>query len=410
MVHDWVRCGGWITRYIVKAIPTSACPDLRRAAARKTQSGSGSAVTYLGDLARGRDNHLNLMRMAAAMAVLVSHAYPVALGPETVEPLKDVLGESLGTVAVFVFFAISGFLITQSFERASGPADWGVARVLRLAPGLLVVVLLTVLVLGPLVTRDGLAEYMQDPATGRYVVRNLTLVALQYDLPGVFDDLPFPEVINGSLWTLRHEVFCYLAVLAAGLAGLLRPGLRMVGLLAAYALFYTAIRLLETESWMPELLVQFRRLSLPFAIGVACYVWRDWLPLRWEFGAAVALAAGILSHTPLRSEALAVAIAYWVFLLGYLPKGRLLAYNRFGDYSYGVYIYAFPMQQLAMHLFGPITPLANMALAVPATLLLAMLSWHFVEKPALASRRRVMAALARRKEAATRPGAPPGPG
>lgn len=357
----------------------------------------------LSEYCGGRDNNFNLIRMVAASAVLVSHAFPIALGRGAEEPLEALLGQSLGSVAVAVFFAISGFLIARSFDRADRVADWVAARVMRLFPALVVVVLLTALVYGPLTTTLPAGAYFTDPEVATYVVRNITLARLQYDLPGVFDANPYPEAINGSLWTLFYEVLCYLGVLLIGLLGLLRRPRLLAGVLAAYFVLCLAAFLPAVEEALPSRARPLRNLSLPFAIGTALYVWRERIPLGWAGLVVLALPALALHGTVWFRPAFVLWLSYAVFALAYLPGGALRRYNRLGDYSYGVYIYAFPMQQLAVFLAGAagMSAWLNMAVAFPATLALAVLSWHWVEKPGLASRHRVADWLA-----AGRPGRP----
>ncbi len=85
-------------------------------------------MVVLKDVCEGRDNNLNLIRMIAAVGVLVSHAWPLSLGPGTPEPLSAAVGQSLGSLSVLVFFVISGFLIPRSFERQPTLANWLRAR------------------------------------------------------------------------------------------------------------------------------------------------------------------------------------------------------------------------------------------------------------------------------------------
>ncbi|MEM9196245.1 MAG: acyltransferase [Pseudomonadota bacterium] len=347
----------------------------------------------LGAVSGDRDNNLNLIRMLAAAAVLVSHAYPITLGAGVREPLYGLIGLSLGKVAVYIFFGISGFLIAQSFERARSTGAFLAARGLRIFPGLIAVVALTALVLGPAVTTLPLGAYFTDPGLIGYVVRNITLASLQYDLPGVFADHPFPGVINGSLWTLFPELVCYALVLVVGLAGFLARGWRIWAVIAAYAvvcLAYYSVPALRMALPAPlaALLAKLLPLAFPFIIGMAFYVWRDSLPLGLLPGLGLIVLVVLLRDTALYYVAFDLALVYWTFLLGYLPGGVLRRYNRLGDYSYGFYIYAFPMQQLTLHVLGPHDPLTNMAFAIPTTLALAVLSWHLVEKPGLALRRR----------------------
>lgn len=350
-------------------------------------------VQTLGTLAEGRDNNFNLIRAIAATAVLVSHAYPIALGPGTPEPLKALTGHALGSIAVYVFFVISGFLITASYLRSSGPVSFLVARGLRLFPGLLVSLALVAFVMGPLVTSLPLGAYLGHAEVYTFMARNLTLVEPQYILPGVFEDNPM-RAVEGSIWTLVFEVACYMGVFVLGLLGWLkRPALVAVAL----AIFFAAW--LAREITGAELIYHIRQiltLGLPFALGTAAWIWRDRIALHWAGVLATAALAWALSGTALSFAAFALALGYGTFWLAYIPGGWLRAYNRLGDYSYGIYIYAFPAQGLAVWLAGPMTPLANMALGLALTLPPSIASWHLIESPALSLRRRLTGWLTRR--------------
>ncbi len=145
---------------------------------------------------------------------------------------------------------------------------------------------------------------------------------------------------------------------------------------------------LEARGALPERAASLMELSLPFATGMAFHVWRSRIRLHYGIAAALGLGAAALKGTPVFHEAFALALSYAVFVLAYLPGGAIRRWNGFGDWSYGIYIYAFPAQQLAVHLFGPMTPAQNIAIAFPVALICAMLSWRWIEKPALALRRR----------------------
>lgn len=168
----------------------------------------GGPSVKLGDMLAGRDNNLNAIRMVAASAVLVSHAWPITLGAAAAEPLFRETGQSLGHFAVAVFFGVSGLLIARSFDRRRSMIHFLVARVLRLYPALLAVAILTVVV-GGFMSRLDLAAYVRSPETWTYIPANLSLAFMQYPLPGVFEGNPYGPPINGSLWTLFYEVACY---------------------------------------------------------------------------------------------------------------------------------------------------------------------------------------------------------
>lgn len=347
----------------------------------------------LAAVADGRDNNFNLIRMIAASGVLVSHAFPITLGTGSLEPFEAATGYTLGLICVVVFFAISGFLITRSFDRKSRIESWLGARIARLFPGLIVVSILIAMVYGPVFTTLSIGEYFSRPETYSYAPRNVTLVSLQYGLPGVFADHPNPVAINGSLWTLVHEVACYIGVLLAGLAGAFASGRRFLVPIGAYLALYVVSGLPGLAESLPYSAAQLRMLSFPFAIGTALYVWRDRIRLSWAGVAALALLAAVLRGTPLFEPVFVAAIAYATFVLAYVPGSMLRRYNDLGDYSYGMYVYAFPVQQAAIAVVGPMSPAANIAIAFPITLALAIASWYLVEKPALDRRHLVAAAL-----------------
>lgn len=330
----------------------------------------------------GRDNHLNLIRMLAAMAVLVSHAFPITLGARAAEPLEELTGMSLGAHAVAVFFILSGLLIARSFDRGTSHARFLVARVLRLFPALFLVLVLTVLA-GAVLSELSPGAYFTAAGTLTYIPRNLSLAFLQYPLPGVFADNPVGPAINGSLWTLFYEVVCYGAVFAIGLAGLLRKRALFTALFAAIALAYVLSLSSAPEGGIAYRLDKLAQLGFPFALGTLAYVWRERVVLDLRIAALLWLLPVASAGTMLMPLVVTLAVGYSLLCLGLAVKGPLLAYNRLGDYSYGVYIYAYPLQQAAVHLFPGMSPLENMLAAAPVALVLAALSWHLIEERAL---------------------------
>ena len=173
-------------------------------------------TTSLDHLARGRDNNLNLIRIVAAAMVLVSHSFVIASGNPHAEPWDAVLGRSPGGMAVDIFFVISGFLVSGSLVKQASIAPYLMARAVRIYPGLWVALLLTVLVVGWCATSASPAAFFTDPQTWRYLLRNGTMVlGAEAVLPGAFETQPFAGVVNGSLWTLRHELRLYLLLALA---------------------------------------------------------------------------------------------------------------------------------------------------------------------------------------------------
>jgi peptidoglycan/LPS O-acetylase OafA/YrhL len=331
-------------------------------------------VVRLSDVSQGRDNNLNLIRMIAALSVLVSHAWPLALGMGTEQPLERLTGFQLGTQAVYVFFAISGFLIARSYEHHGTVREWAAARVLRIFPGLAVVLVIMAFGLGPLLTELSPRDYLTDPATWTYVPANLTLAFRQIYLPGL-------TLTNGPLWTLEYEVLCYFVVLAMGLAGAFRSRLRLALVVGLFVAANLAMVIIPDR--LPMTVRNLLSLGLPFACGVAFYMARRWLPLTPWLLLPFLLLIPLLRDTVLHQPIYVLTLVYATFLLAYLPGGPIRRYNRVGDFSFGIYIYAWPVQQTMVDFAGPMSPLTNIVLSVPVALALAWLSWHLVEKPAL---------------------------
>jgi len=154
----------------------------------------------LSSVTQGRNNNFNLVRIVAALAVLVTHSFALSSGNPDDEPLRQTLDMTLGSIAVDVFFVTSGLLVTASLLRSESVAAFAWSRCLRIFPGLLVMLLLTVFVVCPLFTTLPLVSYLLDLQTRTYLIKGATLVAGIVDrLPGLFENNPYPGTVNGSL-------------------------------------------------------------------------------------------------------------------------------------------------------------------------------------------------------------------
>jgi peptidoglycan/LPS O-acetylase OafA/YrhL len=345
-------------------------------------------------MAIDRNNNLILLRAVAAAAVLFSHAFPISLGMHATEPLESTLRFSLGTLAVITFFTISGFFVSQSFDRRKSFVEFMSARLLRIYPGLLVALLVTTLIIGPMLTTLPLISYLADRDILLYVARNLTLKWLQYDLPGVFTDNPYPAVINGSLWSLFYEVLCYGIVIAIGISGVAGRYCRFAAFLCVYLAVHVGYNLIDIHNRV--VLENIHELALPFIAGMALYQFRRYVPLNMILVVASAGASLLAYRTSWFHDFFILSWSYFIFYLGYLRNRTLLLYNCLGDYSYGIYIYAFPCEQIIAALWKGVSPFEIIAVSLPATIGCAVLSWHLLEKPALAHRVAVGSWLARR--------------
>ena len=330
----------------------------------------------IADRSDGRDNNFNLIRILAAGGVLVSHAYPLSWGTHG-QPFEATLhGLSLGMVCVWVFFAISGFFITRSFQRKQSAGAFLLARALRLLPALAVMTILTIIIAGLLLTTAPAAVFWAE--ADDYFIRNMLLFNLRYTLPGVFETNPYGTAINGSLWSLSYEVTCYTGVLLCGLLGVLGRKSIFAAISVLFLILYAVAMITDLNPRIEQL----TRLGLPFLTGMIFYTWRHYIPLSWGILAGLTLLAVVAWFTPLFLPVFAVLLSYAVFVIGYARIPTLQHYNLLGDYSYGVYIYAFPIQQLVVQA-GVTTPIINIAISLPFTVICAVLSWHLIEHPAM---------------------------
>lgn len=221
----------------------------------------------ISDVAYGRNNHFNLIRMLAATGVLVSHAFPLALGRGAVDPFTDFLGVTLGTFCVYVFFVLSGFFIASSYERSLVWREFIRARALRLFPALGVCLLITILA-GSFITTELTTEFAIESIS--YFFWNFTLFYGQTNLPGVFENNPFSGTINGSLWTLNFEFLCYMLTLALGICGFLVPTGRFIALVLCFLALYIA----SFQISLPYRLSMLLQLGWPFLIGISLWIFR----------------------------------------------------------------------------------------------------------------------------------------
>lgn len=315
-------------------------------------------------LAAGRTGNLDLLRLMLAASVVISHAWPLALGPGTPEPLAGLTGHALGGWAVALFFFLSGLLITASAERRRAAQFWK-ARILRIFPGLGVALLVTLTLALASGSMPGLAEALT------WFIRALTLVSIEHRLSGAFAANPYAGVVNGPLWSLFHEVAAYgVCFLFVALGGTRRPR-AVLGVIAGAALS------VSLAAYLPARAATFGPLFLAFAMGMAAHVWRDRLVLR-PVMAVVALPLIVVLPW-----GLAVAVlAYACLSVALCAPERALP----ADLSYGVYIYGWPVAQTIVHLHPGLDPLALAATSLAATVPFAVFSWYAVERPALARR------------------------
>lgn len=342
----------------------------------------------LDSILSGRDNNFNLIRFLAAAMVIVAHSYTLTVQSWKQIPLPFIRDVHLGGLAVEIFFITSGFLISMSFLRQSNIWLYLEARILRIFPALIVAVLFTSLVLGPIFTKLSLGEYFTHTDLYEYILINSTLilniVQIRYELPGVFTENLLPVAVNGSLWTLPYEVWMYIMLLIIGVIRILNNRKRFNIFFALFVLSYLVGSMFLLESAFYAKLDTYANFALYFLMGTFFYVNRNWIPINGYILLTSWLVLWLLRFSiSIYDVFYYFALSYGVFWLALVPGGFIRRFNRLGDYSYGLYIYAFPIQQAIIALFPAISPVFLIVLAFFVTLFFAVVSWHVIEKPAL---------------------------
>ena len=327
-------------------------------------------------------NNFDFVRLLAASLVIVGHAFPI-MGREQ----PTLASIQISVLGVIIFFSISGYLIAGSWLADPHPLRYLAKRALRIFPGLALVVVLSAAVLGPLSSRLSMADYVANENAWIYL-SNIALY-IRYNLPAVFEGNPIPNAVNGSLWSLPAEFFMYLVLPA--LLALSRRTTPLILLVIAYLFALAADQLLHRPGvrWVvygTEVRAVFHMATF-FMVGAFLYgVRRLHRPNRW--GALLLLAAALAASQlparlsiPLGAMLNPITIAYLVIACGMASTPGIRRVGRFGDISYGLYLYAFPIQQLiAWKLLGQISLGMAMLLAWAGAAALAFGSWHLVEK------------------------------
>lgn len=348
-----------------------------------------------------RNNNINAIRFFAATMVVFGHSYMFLSGSTENEP--GFMGVHVATFAVDIFFVLSGFLISQSWKRDSNYMRFFVRRSLRIFPGLIVVVLFSAFLLGPIMTSLSFSSYFSESETWAYLVNAIMPDVTHFrTLPGVFSDNPVSGAINTSLWTLKYELLCYVAV---PFFYILTKRVNKKELFAAipcmfllFGIFFSA----TSDFGWSTALTNFTHLFYYFFVGVFIQEYKLERKINCQW-AVVALSImlvfspdyGLLSFI-VSSITIPVAVVGFSFV----EKPVFGKCFTDKDYSYGLYIYAFPIQQIIVSIvpISLLSPLTLFLLSMLIATFFAALSWHIVENRAMSYGKRVTAALRGREQ------------
>lgn len=339
-----------------------------------------------------KENNFDFLRFFLSSLVIVSHSYPLTNNPEILSVNTNAQA-TLGDLAVNAFFVLSGFLILTSLKRSKSPIEYLVKRGLRLFPALFFMLLFSLLVISIVYKGNNI---LNEPLFFTYLPNNFFLYNVQYYVNGVFDANPYPQAINGSLWTLSYEFSMYLFVL---LLYPIRKNAYLVpaGLLASFLVCYYAMNLkpdlfagfLWSVKLIPHL---FYRLAIFFIAGcLLSLVQPGQLQKLNKPYVKVILSILLIVSFPLQlfHSSSPFILSLLIILLA-ISYSKQLSYlpQKIGDISYGIYIYGFLVQQTLMNYYN-FPPLQLTILSLIVTYILSYLSWHLIEKRFLKLKQRL---------------------
>lgn len=305
-----------------------------------------------------KSNTFDYIRIIFAVFVILSHAYPIFFGMSAHGPITQNLlrTETLGGIAVIGFLLISGFMTTQSIMHSKNNKEFLFKRVLRIFPPLIIMLLITIFVIGPMAYEGDKANYFNESVTN-YFTKNVNLLGnTSYTIDGVFTNNPYPAAINGSIWVLKHEFMAYLVLIVCALCGILKDRKYTLGITILLVILYVFglnaklnINCLANIGVFNEL-GEFIKILTYFFIGSTVYLYKDKIKMSFKLFvmALIILLFGISIN--ITKYVLIIAMPYILMYLGTIKiSSKKDILKKIGDFTYAMFIYAFPIQQLIVY-------------------------------------------------------------
>jgi peptidoglycan/LPS O-acetylase OafA/YrhL len=333
-----------------------------------------------------RPSGFDYLRLILATAVFMFHVPVINLGDAVGHKLWLSWLRPVFAIVLPMFFALSGFLVAGSLVRCKTLISFLGLRVFRIVPALAVEVLLSALILGPIFTTKPLSEYFSSRSFFTYFLNIAGDV--HFNLPGVFADNPHPSIVNGQLWTVPWELRCYMLLAAIAFFGVFRNLFMLVSSIAIICV----VALVHDLIYPPDVWVSVHGIILveAFIVGVAFFRLKNKIRLSAALFTLSLIATVALLSLPYGDYFVACPAAYVTVYLGLLNPSRnklLLS----GDYSYGIYLYGFPIQQAVVAAAPSLSLAIHTIVALPLTVAFATGSWWLIEKRVLSLRRWLLA-------------------
>jgi peptidoglycan/LPS O-acetylase OafA/YrhL len=331
-------------------------------------------------------NNFDLLRILFAWFVIVSHSY-VLNGDGATDPLFEATNSTFlfSFIGVKGFFIISGYLIFKSMMVSASIFEYLVKRVLRIFPALAVVLLITLAAVY-FIYPSTLTPFFKNKEVYAYFIGNLILFKPHFFIQGIFSGLP-STAINGSLWTIEYEFFFYLFILLFFFVRSHKIFLKIA--LAVVIGIFLMVRLLlynwtvQTHFFIP--LEPLFDLGIYFLMGslLSCFHF-DAINYKHTIAAVLLIALIAAIYFGVGHTVVYVTLPFLVIYLGkQTSRVATFVHASIGDPSYGIYLYAFPLQQFIIYWFRPSTLMLFIASTIGA-FIFGYLSWILIEKKALA--------------------------
>ena len=316
------------------------------------------------------NNNFDLIRLLAALMVVFGHSFQLFRNDGYSEPVSHYFPDlNCGGLAVDIFFFLSGLFITASFVNSPSSRAFIIMRLFRIWPALIVCTIVTVFLVGPVVSKLTVFQYFNSKITWSYLFRNITLQNVRFFLPGVFDANHNPRTVNGPLWTLPVEVGCYFLIFVMGIMYVFKEKWFTI-------LIFTTLILLYALNY-EQLFIYWNKPVPFFFAGSLAFILRKHIVIDYKI--CLGLIALIFIHYNI--ILLYTAIIYAVLVIG--SSGIVRKIKLPADYSYGIYIYGWLTQQVLSYYIPGITSCKSLLITIPGVFLIASLSWHFIEHPFL---------------------------
>ena len=329
-------------------------------------------------LTRG-SNNFDLIRLLAATAVIYGHSFALHSNPVGGDFVLNLIGLNAAELGVKSFFFLSGLLVVNSVLSDTNALHYGIKRLFRIWPALLFLTIVTVFVIGPIMTTQPISVYFSSPELWEFLRRMSSFDIWGHNgmgLPGVFETTPYPVAVNAPLWTLSVEVYAYILIFALFLIGAFRKEAAVV----VFGLFLVDSMLPEKVLfyWLPSNSPDFSAIPFCFALGGFMAIYKDQIKVTIPLILGAMLLAVLMGKGAHDKYFTYTALFLCLVYLSAMPA--FVNLPRLPDISYGTYLWGWPIQQIVSEVLPNIPFFANLVLTLALVYFTATVSWYLVEK------------------------------